>query len=364
MELPARTGCRSERQEKYQREALRSGRRDRVKTAVLFALKVAASIGLLWVVLRHLDFGQTSSQLLKASPLPLLFALLTSVAPLPLVAWRWQLILRIGGFTAGLWRLLGHTWIGIFFSQALPSTVGGDGVRAWLVYRDGASASQAIRSVLIERLLGLAILVVFAAAGFPWLLTRLNWGLTLWPAEAIVACGLSVGLLSLWAIKQSRWMKDVRFGRALYALADDATAILLRPNAAVPFGLLSFFGHVLGCLTVWAISIAIGSNLSLVTTLIVMPTIFALVALPISIAGWGVREGAMAFGLGLFGVTAGDAVLISVLFGLLNLAVGLIGLVIWLLRQERIELRMPAGELRVSTGSVSTEAGPTSRKLL
>jgi uncharacterized membrane protein YbhN (UPF0104 family) len=52
---------------------------------------------------------------------------------------------------------------------------------------------------------------------------------------------------------------------------------------------------------------------------------------PISLAGWGVREGAMIVGLGLAGIVPADALAVSVAYGLLQLALGLLGGALWLL---------------------------------
>jgi glycosyltransferase 2 family protein len=332
-----------------------------VKKSLLLGFKIIASGGLLWLMLRHVDFKQAEAQMASASAVPIIFAFLMSAAALWLIAWRWQLILGVGGYHAAVRRLLVHTFVGFFFSQALPSTIGGDGARAWLVYRDGASLSQAVRSVLIERLLGLAVLLAFSAAGFPWLLTKLDPGVGLWSAEAFVLLCFALGLLSLWFVQRSEWLNHFRIGRGLRALAADAVAVLGRPKTAVLFGILSFAGHLLGCATVWAIGDAIGAGLSFVDTLIVMPIVFVLIALPISIAGWGVREGVMLVGLGAFGVSANDAVVISVLFGLINLAVGLVGGLVWLLRRENVTWNEMARDRELAPELLGEKAATSSQ---
>jgi glycosyltransferase 2 family protein len=303
-----------------------------VNKLFLFGLKLIASVGLFWIILRHADFAQMKSQIGSASPVPMAFAVAACTAALPLVAWRWRVILDIAGYHCSLGRLLAHTTVGFFFSQAMPSTIGGDGVRAALVYRDGASLSQAVRSVMIERLLGLAVLLVFSAVGVSCLAVRLESSMNLRLAEALPLVTVVIGLLCLWFVQRSQWLDDFRIGRGLRALAADAVTVLRRPRTAALFGALSLMGHLLGCATVWAVGQAIGAGLSVVDTLIVMPSVFALIALPISIAGWGLREGAMVVGLGVLGVPATTAVLISVLFGIVNLFVGLLGGAAWLMQ--------------------------------
>jgi uncharacterized membrane protein YbhN (UPF0104 family) len=94
--------------------------------------------------------------------------------------------------------------------------------------------------------------------------------------------------------------------------------------------LVSVFGHFVLCLAVWLSAQAFAIEISLGPTLVIVQPIFLVAALPISIAGWGVREGGMVFGLGLLGVASGDAALISVAYGLMGVAIGLFGARVWL----------------------------------
>ncbi len=51
--------------------------------------------------------------------------------------------------------------------------------------------------------------------------------------------------------------------------------------------------------------------------------------IPISIAGWGIREGVMVSAFGFFGVLPEQALALSILYGLLLLGVSLPGVIIW-----------------------------------
>jgi hypothetical protein len=64
----------------------------------------------------------------------------------------------------------------------------------------------------------------------------------------------------------------------------------------------------------------------------VVPGVMVAASIPISIAGWGVREATMVVGLGLLGVNQGDAAIISIGFGVLVLVIGLFGGLVWVVR--------------------------------
>jgi uncharacterized membrane protein YbhN (UPF0104 family) len=68
---------------------------------------------------------------------------------------------------------------------------------------------------------------------------------------------------------------------------------------------------------------------------VIVPLSLLATAIPISIGGWGVRESAFVTGFGLVGVSASDALVLSVLFGLLNFLVRLPGALIWLTVSNR-----------------------------
>ena len=58
--------------------------------------------------------------------------------------------------------------IGVFFNQTLPSSIGGDAVRLWLVARAGAGWRAATYSIFVDRAIGLIALAVLIVASLPW----------------------------------------------------------------------------------------------------------------------------------------------------------------------------------------------------
>jgi glycosyltransferase 2 family protein len=77
--------------------------------------------------------------------------------------------------------------------------------------------------------------------------------------------------------------------------------------------------------------------ITFVEALIVVPTVLLLTTLPVSVAGWGVREGAMVAGFGFLGIPAEGALTVSVLFGVAQILVSLPGGVVWMLGRPKGE---------------------------
>jgi uncharacterized membrane protein YbhN (UPF0104 family) len=67
---------------------------------------------------------------------------------------------------------------------------------------------------------------------------------------------------------------------------------------------------------VWLLALSMQIPLGLVHALLLTPVILFITAIPISIAGWGLREGAMVFVFGMIGMSAESAFSLSVGFGL------------------------------------------------
>ncbi len=93
--------------------------------------------------------------------------------------------------------------------------------------------------------------------------------------------------------------------------------------------------HLLTIATVTLFARGTGISLSFFNCLLIVPTVMLVTTIPISIAGWGVRESAMVAGFGLIGMAPGDALALSVLYGLFTILIALPGGVVWLVTRPR-----------------------------
>ena len=82
--------------------------------------------------------------------------------------------------------------------------------------------------------------------------------------------------------------------------------------------------------------LAIGMQLELkmLGLLVIIPIVRLLIVLPISIAGWGIREGAMIIGLGFVGVGPENAFALSLLWGFLMLSIAIPGGAVWVVSSK------------------------------
>jgi hypothetical protein len=261
------------------------------------------------------------------------FALLLVLLEIPLLGVRWCNV--VDALTTRDTRmssviLIAVTAMGMFFAQVLPS-VASEGVRAWLLVRLGCDWRNAVTSVVIDRGVGVGLLV---AIGFVILL--LPSGLTAlggYRDTVLIVYGalLLAGVFALvFAPRIILPFSRSRYSRWFATLAVDARRVLLGPRGPMILS-LGCLVHLLTVVVVWLLGRAQGLVLPLPDAAVLLMVMVGVALVPISISGWGLRELAVVSLLGYHGVPPEKALLFSVCFGL-TLAVGsLPGALAWLL---------------------------------
>jgi uncharacterized membrane protein YbhN (UPF0104 family) len=302
------------------------------KKALIFAAKLLVTAACFWYVLRQIDLSQVLSSIRLLDFRWAAFASLVAMLEVPVLGLRWRNI--IDALAARKWIthvvVIAVTAVGAFFSQVLPS-VAGEGVRAWLLVRLGYDWRNAVTSVVIDRGVGVALLI---ALGFFILL--LPSGLAAlggYRDVVLLVYGalLLTGALGLWFTPKmvqpfARW----RYSRWFATLAADAHRVLLGRKGPVILGLGCFI-HVLTILVVWSLGRAQGLVLPVPDAAVLFTIMIGVTLVPISVGGWGLRELAVISLLGHHGVALEKALLFSVCFGLVFAVASLPGALVWLL---------------------------------
>lgn len=314
------------------------------------AVKFAVSGALIWYVMRDIDFAETWDRLLDIRIDMLVLAFLVFFVQLVLANMRWLAALNAIDALIPFLEALRIYYIGIFFNQALPSSVGGDAVRIYKAYRIGLPLGAAFNGVILERVGTVLALIMLVAATQPVFLSRVSPGAAEWivpglTAFAVVAVvGLGV-LMVLDRLPQA--IAHWRAVRALAVVAADTRKAFLSPRAATGILGWSLLAHINITLGVFFLAYGLGIDVTWVDCMALIPVVILVTTLPISIAGWGVRELAMVQAFGLIGVASNEATLLSLLFGFVGLFASLPGGAIWLLSSDRrtaMSVEAPSGE--------------------
>lgn len=305
--------------------------------------KVGVAIALLWWLSRKLDFDLVVSKLLMLSPAVILLSVALTFCSNVLAIVRWKFLTNQVGIRIGLLKILRYGLIGGFFNQALPSSFGGDGIRFWLLYRDRIPASLAVRSIFLDRFVGFVVLLVLGMYGLPRLLWQLL-GIDVRLTWLGFVCGVLLCVAGFaFVTYQTNRLNRYRVGQLLLQIVTDLKYLPMNIWSSVQVALVSVSAQFLMFCVVWVLVHQFDQSVSFVDVLTVTPVIFILLVIPISIAGWGLREGLFVAGLGLIGVSQDVALISSILFGMINLAASLVGGAIWIF-----------DDLRAKKGSQST----------
>jgi glycosyltransferase 2 family protein len=292
--------------------------------------KVGVAIALLWWLSRKLDFDLVARKLLMLSPTVILLSVALTFCSNVLAIVRWKFLTNQVGIRIGSLKILRYGLIGSFFNQALPSSFGGDGIRFWLLYRDRIPASLAVRSIFLDRFVGFIVLLALSMYGLPkllWQLLGIDARLT-WLG---FVCGILLCVAGfVFVAYQTNRLNRYRVGRLLLQIVADLKYLPMNIWNLVPVALVSVSAQFLMFCVVWILVRQFDQGASFVDVLTVTPVIFILLIIPISIAGWGLREGLFVAGLGLIGVSQDVALISSILFGVINLAASLVGGAIWI----------------------------------
>ncbi len=251
-----------------------------------------------------------------------------------LSAIRWHLILHYLGVVIAFARSVQVYWIGLFAAALLPGGVAGDGLRIWVLVRSGTELAPAVNSVLLDRLAALAGLVLLAALGLPYVDDHIA------PAHLrlIVAAALLVGLVAafavgLWMSVPERWLRFRAIRAMMVLFADFRTLCKSRVRAIDLIG-LSVLSLMTGLFAFFVLFRSLGAPVSLIETITLGSLVVLALTLPISLGGWGLREGTMVGLFGIIGIPPATSLAVSVVLGLLATAVSVPGLLFWVRRRH------------------------------
>src|SRR6266404_2386085 len=129
----------------------------------VLALKPVITVGLLWLLASKIDVRAVVVQLRSIQVYWAVAAITILFGQLLLTGIRWYIVGRLVSVAIGLGQAVRLALVGQFFNQVLPTSVGGDAVRAWLLLREKVPIGRAVISIICDRLAALVVLTVIVA---------------------------------------------------------------------------------------------------------------------------------------------------------------------------------------------------------
>lgn len=280
------------------------------------AVRACAALGLLVVLCAWFDFSGILRNLGSIRAEFVILACVMFAAQFALSLLRWVYILDRQQLHVGWRQALCIYGVGTLANLFLVTSIAGLSVRSALLVRAGAGLSGALASLAAERIAALAGLGLCVAAGaliaFPQFHAWLQPArIAPWLDAALAAAAALAGVLALLVLRVAAFRRFV----AQVQLAFSSTgAVLLMTTLSAGVVLLGF-----AALAMLAGGMAL--DIDPLFFISVMPAVAVVSALPISVGGWGVREGMMVAGLAFFSVPPEAALALSICYGLAGLLV-------------------------------------------
>ena len=133
-----------------------------MKNYLIFFGKAIVSIALIWYLLSITEFSAVFASLRSATPFWLLLSFITLLIGKILTSYRWQVLLKAQDIEIPLRFLIASVFVGQFFNSFLPTTVGGDAMRAYDTAAQSKESTKSVMSVFADRLIGVFALALLA----------------------------------------------------------------------------------------------------------------------------------------------------------------------------------------------------------
>ncbi|HHD63937.1 MAG TPA: flippase-like domain-containing protein, partial [Desulfobulbaceae bacterium] len=292
-----------------------------------YAVKLAITGLLLFFILQQVNPRETWQQITTVSPALFLLALILQIASNTVAAGRWCLIMKKIGFSMPFSFFLKSYFKGAFFNQGLPTSIGGDGLRVLDCARSGRT-EDSIFGVFIDRIIGLAGLLLLNIMALLYNHTILPPKITLLLFAILLL--FIIGLVGLFFLRKIRVFSKGRYLVYLTRLSERYFQVYSSPMSAGIQISLSVLTHLLAMTAFFILGRDMGLDYPLSVYLVLVPPVVLLIILPISLAGWGIREGALVGFFLLIGADKAKVVSFSLLYGVTALVASVPGLFVYL----------------------------------
>lgn len=226
------------------------------------------SLGLfLWMITR-LDWSVVGSQLTRLPTWSVLVAILFYLLSQAFNTLRWCVLLWAHDVNITFWQAFRITWSGIFASNFLPSTIGGDGLRMAAVYPYARSKTVAVGSVALDRIINMAAMTCLVPLPLLMFGAKLN---------ALLSLALPFG---------PRALAEKYFPKIAAAVREWAG----RPQAFLGAFLVAWPSNLTAMFSTWLVARGLGMEMSFWQVAAVQTVTYFLAVLPISVNGYGLRE--------------------------------------------------------------------------
>lgn len=332
------------------------------KYQILIFVKVLIAITLIGVIVSKVDLDDVWLAFTRADKWLICGAFLLYFVGLCIIAARWKLLLAVQGVTPAIITLVKSMMVAIFFNNFLPSTIGGDAMRAYDTWKMGGGKTQSVSIVFIDRLLGIFTLFIFALLALLATSVEVSYipNIRLWIVMVVMAGCIGIYILFFQATVISRYLhrhdqaKPNIILRLLEKIFDVFAVYNGKPGVLFAALGLSVLLQLNVILHYYLLALSLGIAIPLSAMFIIVPVAIVVMMIPVSINAIGIREAIFVTMFGLYGVSNADALAFSWMSFILITVLGVIGGMVFMLRKKVTGERIDVAGLSSNSGKSSS----------
>ncbi len=283
-----------------------------------FVVKALISLGVMSVLLLRMDMGSLKDLITGIHTEYWVIALTLMFVQILALALRWSLLINVHGQRMNYADSLRVTLASQLANYLFITSIGGIVVRVALAIQHGISWVQSIAATALDRLMTLAALLILTTLFLPILFGIVEKEIFDSTVAAILTFVAAFAVFSLLFMKKVQ--RHLIFSNRKIAVGYKYLRSIGRDyNLLAQITATSLFAQVSYFAAVYVITTSTGADFSLLHFMALMPMIAVVASLPVGYGGWGIREGAFVYGLGLINIPAETAFVVSVQIGLLSM---------------------------------------------
>jgi uncharacterized protein (TIRG00374 family) len=304
------------------------------KQWLIFAARVAFTLLLFAFLFKSMSWSTLFMTLARVRHALVLVGLTVGAFAVVVSSYQWRSLLHFEHIRLDLARLINLYMVGIGFSHFLPTGMGGDAVKAFYVGRESGNNPGSASAVVMSRVTGFFGMLLMALPVLLLWLDDFAWHVALLFLLLSLAVGAMIGgaILStifLPRLFKGEWAKHAIFASAM-RIGNALNMSARRPGSLLLATLFGILFWIVSCLNHYCYGLALGINIPFYFYLVAIPLISLAAFLPVSINGYGVREGAFVFVFSTVHVSMASSLLLALLMDAQMLLFGVIGGCIYL----------------------------------
>ncbi len=276
-----------------------------------------------------------------------IYALLVYQIAILASSYRWQMLMKAQDIEISYLRSMGLNYLGCFFNNFMLSLTGGDVVKAYYATKlTEARKTEVVTIVFVDRLLGIAGLAVIGTVSSLFVLGNAKMHSAVIVIMCVVFMFMIFGILAFNKTLVKKFGKRVSHSRFMEVLKKVYDAVYFYKSRKKVLVIALMLSVVIWtCLISINLLLARGLNVTLAPGyfFVFIPAINAISAIPITLAGWGLREEMYQQFFKAVGIHGTVAVSLSISYAATMILWSLVGGVLYALRLPRLNVRKEKG---------------------